>query len=113
MSAKLVWPITYFWEYVHPKLWNNAYSSTTNAFTTEDITVSYLIPRTDDPARKHKQVTHGNQACPDDQGENPKKLLENGLNADEYKNRQEDSQRCGHSDHKCHVVLNVLKKETI
>lgn len=72
--------------------------------------MSHLIPRTDDPARKHKKVTHGNQAGPDDQGENTQKLLEDGLNADEYKHSQEDSQRCGHSDYKGHMVLNVLKK---
>lgn len=35
-----------------------------------DVSVSYLIPRTDYTARKHEEVTHGNQAGPDDQGEN-------------------------------------------
>lgn len=74
--------------------------------------MSYLVPWTDDPARKHKKVTHGNQAGPDDQGENTQKLLEDRLNADKYKNSKKDSQRRGHSDYKGHMVLNVLKKDT-
>lgn len=71
----------------------------------------YLIPRADDPSRKHKKVTHGNQAGPDDQGEKTQKLLKDGLNADQYKHSQEDSQRRGDCDDKGHVVLNILETE--
>lgn len=82
-------------------------------YSQQKTSVSYLIPRTDDPSRKHKKVSHGNQAGPNDQGENTQKLLEDWLDADEHKNGQEDSQRCGHSDHKGHVVLDVLEKDMV
>lgn len=35
-----------------------------------ETSASYLIPWTEDPSRKHKKVSHGNQAGPYDQGEN-------------------------------------------
>lgn len=71
--------------------------------------MSYLIPRTDDPSRKHKKVTHGNQAGPDDKGEDTEELLKDRLDTDEYKHSQEDGQRRRYGDDKGHVVLHVLR----
>lgn len=85
------------------------YHTNKRNLTAEDA--SYLIPRTDDPAGKHKKVTHGNQAGPNDQRENAQKFLEDGLNADEHKHSQEDGQCRGNGDYKGHMVLNVLQKD--
>lgn len=72
--------------------------------------MSYLIPRTDDPSRKHKKVTHGNQAGPDDEGEDTEELLKDRLDTDEHKHSQEDGQCRRHGDDKGHVVLHVLRR---
>lgn len=73
--------------------------------------LSYLIPGTDDSSKKHKKVTHGNQAGPDHQGENMEKLLEDGLDADQNKDSEENSQRSGDSDYKGDVILDILQRD--
>lgn len=51
---------------------------------------SHLVPGTDDPSGEHEKVTHGNQAAPDEQGEDTEELLEDGFDADENENGEED-----------------------
>ncbi len=72
---------------------------------------SYLIPGTDDSSKKHKEVTHGNQAGPDHPGENSEQLLEDGLDADQKKDCEENSQRSGDSDYKGDVILDILQRD--
>ncbi len=72
---------------------------------------SYLIPGTDDSSKKHKEVTHSNQAGPDHQGENSEQLLEDGLDADQNKDSEENSQRSGDSDYKGDVILDILQRD--
>ncbi len=74
---------------------------------------SYLIPGTDDSSKKHKEVTHGNQAGPDHQGENSEQLLEDGLDADQKKDSEENSQRSGDSDYKGDVILDILQRVSV
>lgn len=72
---------------------------------------SYLIPGTDDSSKKHKEVTHGNQAGPDHQGENTEQFLEDGLDADQNKDSEENSQCSGDSDYKGDVILDILQRD--
>lgn len=72
---------------------------------------SYLIPGTDDASEKHKEVTHGNQTGPDHQGENPKQLLENGLDANQDEDGEENSQRSGDGDYEGDVILDILRRD--
>lgn len=60
--------------------------------------LSYLIPRADYSSKKHKQVTHGNKAAPDHQGEETQELLKYRLDADQDEDSQENSQRRGDRD---------------
>lgn len=69
---------------------------------------SHLVPRTDDPSKEHEEVTHGNQAAPDEQREEAEELLEDGLDTDEDEDGEEDDQCGGHGDEEGHVVLYVL-----
>jgi len=73
--------------------------------------LSYLIPGTDDSSKKHKEVTHGNQAGPDHQGKYMEQLLEDGLDADQNKDSEENSQRSGDSDNKGDVILDTLQRD--
>lgn len=71
---------------------------------------SHLVPRTDDPAVEHEEVTHGNQTAPDEQGKEAKKLFEDGLDAHKDEDGEENGQGRGHSDDEGHVVLHVLSQ---
>lgn len=70
---------------------------------------SHLVPRTDDPSGEHEEVTHGNQAAPDEQGEEAEELLKDRLDADQDEDGEEDGQCSGHSDEEGYVVLHGLK----
>lgn len=69
---------------------------------------SHLVPRTDNPSREHEEVSHGNQATPDEQGEEAEELLENSLDADKNKDGEEDGHRGGNSDEECNVIFHSL-----
>lgn len=71
---------------------------------------SHLVPWTDDPTIEHKEVTHGNQTAPDEQGKKAEKLFEDWLDADEDEDGEKNGQSCGHSHDEGHVVLHVLWK---
>ena len=71
--------------------------------------ISDLIPGTDDPAEEHEEVTHDDQAGPDDQREDTQEPLEDGLHADQHEHGQEDGHRRGNRDDKGHVVFDVLE----
>lgn len=73
---------------------------------------SYLIPGTNDAAKKHEEVAHGDQAGPDHQGKEAQELLKDWLYADEHKDAEEDDQCRGDGDHKGDVSLDVLPGNT-
>lgn len=72
---------------------------------------SYLIPGADDASKKHEEVAHGDQAGPDDQGEDAQELFEDRFNADQDKDAEEDGKRSGNGDHKGDVSLDILKQK--
>lgn len=73
----------------------------------------YLIPGTNDATEKHEEVAHGDQAGPDDQGEEAQELLKNWLDANEDEDAEEDGQRRGDGNHKGDVRLDVLPRKQI
>lgn len=72
----------------------------------------YLVPGPKDAPEEHEEVTHGNQACPDGQGEDVQKLLEDGLDADQHEHAEEEGQSGGDGDDKGDVLLHVLQEPT-
>lgn len=73
--------------------------------------LSYLIPGTNDAAEKHEEVSHSDEAGPDDQSEETQELFKDRLNADQNKDAEEDGQRRRDSDHKGDVSLDVLPRK--
>lgn len=71
----------------------------------------YLIPGTNDTAEKHEKVSHGDQAGPNDHGEETEELLKDWLDADQDEDAEEDGQRRGNGDHKGDMSLNVLPRK--
>lgn len=58
----------------------------------------YLVPGRDGAPEAHEQVRHGDQAQPDDHGEEAEQLPEHGLDAHEDEDREEDGQGGGDRD---------------
>lgn len=50
----------------------------------------YLVPRADDSSKEHEEVSHGQQAGPDEEGEESQKLLKHSLDAHQHKHTEED-----------------------
>lgn len=58
----------------------------------------HLVPRTEDPPGEHEEVTHGNQAGPYKEGEEPEHAVEDGLYADQDEDGEEEEEGGGHGD---------------